>query len=152
MKRQLPIYGFISALLITAGCSSAPIDSPDGTYHPDEPLINTYWKLVALDGASIVSGENFREPHLVLHQDASRLAGATGCNTLLGSYIKEGERITFNQVATTKMACPAAQMKTEQAFLLALEQAVAWHMNGSALELLDDNNEPLTSFEAVHLY
>ena len=152
MKRRLALYGFIGALLITAGCSSAPIDSPDSTYHPDEPLINTYWKLVALDGASIVSGENFREPHLVLHQDASRLAGATGCNTLLGSYIKEGERITFHQVGTTEMACPATQMKTEQVFLIALKQATAWHVSGSALELLDGNNEPLANFEAVHLY
>ncbi|WP_386080021.1 META domain-containing protein [Vreelandella sp. F11] len=152
MKRRLALYGFIGALLITAGCSSPAMDSQETAHRPDAPLINTYWKLVTLDNAAVVTRENFREPHLVLHQDVSRLAGATGCNNLMGSYSVEREHITFNQVATTKMACPAAQMKTEQAFLLALEQAVAWHMNGSALELLDDNNEPLASFEAVHLY
>ena len=152
MRRRQALYGFIGALLLTAGCSSAPMDSSDGAYPPDEPLINTYWKLVALDGAPLLPRDNFREPHLVLHQDASRLAGATGCNTLMGRYIKEGERIRFDQVATTEMACPATQMNTEQALLTALEQATGWHVSGSALELLDGNNEPLANFEAVHLY
>ncbi|MCE7521287.1 META domain-containing protein [Vreelandella titanicae] len=152
MKRRLALYGFIGALLITAGCSSAAMDSQETAHHPDETLINTYWKLVSLDGAPVVVNGNFREAHFVLHQDASRLAGATGCNTLMGSYHVESQRITFNQVATTKMACPPSQMKTEQAFLAALEQATAWHVEGAALELLDDNNEPLASFEAVHLY
>lgn len=152
MLRHLTLCVLIGITFVTIGCSSTTIDNQETAEHPDEPLINTYWKLVTLAGAPVVARENFREPHLVLHQDVSRLAGATGCNNLMGSYSVESEHITFNQVATTKMACPAAQMKTEQAFLTALEQAAAWHVEGLALELLDDNNEPLASFEAVHLY
>ncbi|UZH09161.1 MULTISPECIES: META domain-containing protein [unclassified Halomonas] len=152
MKRRLALYGFIGALLITAGCSSAPIDSPDGTYHPDEPLINTYWKLVTLDGEPVVTDENFREAHVVLHQDGSRLAGATGCNTLMGSYRVENEQITFNKIASTKMACSTAQMNNEQGFLAALKQVATWNVDGAMLVLSGNNNEPLAVFEAVHLY
>ncbi|MGP9765083.1 META domain-containing protein [Halomonas sp. AOP13-D3-9] len=152
MKRRLALYGFIGALLITAGCSSPAMDSQETAHHPDETLINTYWKLVTLDGAPVVTRENFREPHLVLHQDASRLAGATGCNTLMGSYRVKNEHIAFGQIASTKMACPTAQMKTERAFIAALKQVTAWSVDGTMLVLSGENNEPLAAFEAVHLY
>ncbi|WP_050713126.1 MULTISPECIES: META domain-containing protein [unclassified Halomonas] len=152
MKRRLALYGFIGALLITAGCSSAAMDSQETAHHPDETLINTYWRLVALDGAPVVALENFREAHLVLHQEASRLAGATGCNTLMGSYRVKNEHIAFGQIASTKMACPTAQMKTERDFLTALKQVTAWSVNGATLVLSGENNEPLAAFEAVHLY
>lgn len=89
---------------------------------------------------------------MVLHQEASRLAGNSGCNKLMGSYRVVSERITFSQVATTKMACPAPQMKTEQAFLAALKQVTAWSVNGATLVLTGDNNKTLAAFEAVHLY
>ena len=151
LKRRLPNYGFISALLITAGCSSATMDTHETAHHPNEALINTYWKLVTLDGAPVVTHENFREAHLVLHQEASRLAGATGCNTLMGSYLMENDRIAFGQIASTKMACPAPQMKTERNFLAALKQVTAWSVDGSKL-VLGDDSEPLAAFEAVHLY
>ena len=117
MIRQLTLYVLISILFVAAGCSSRTIGNHETMEQPDESLINTYWKLMKLDGAPVIAKENFREAHMVLHQDASRLAGATGCNTLMGSYQVENEHITFNQVATTKRACPAPQMETERNFL-----------------------------------
>jgi|TARA_R110001583_G_scaffold24485_2_gene89335 heat shock protein HslJ len=152
LKRRLPISGFISALLVTAGCSSATMDTHETAHQPNEALINTYWKLVTIDGAPVVTHENFREAHVVLHQEASRLAGATGCNTLMGSYQVENERIAFGQIASTKIACPTPQMKNERDFLAALKQATAWSVDGAMLVLSGNNSEPLAVFEAVHLY
>lgn len=152
MKRQLAFTALISALLITMGCTSAAMDIQKTTERPDESLINTYWKLVTLDDKQIVTQKNFREAHLVLHQEASRLAGATGCNTLMGSYATENEHIEFNHVATTMMACPKVQMETEHGFLTALEQVTKWSVEGDTLMLSDDNGEPLANFQAVHLY
>lgn len=152
MKRLLAICGFIGILLMTSGCTVAATDSHKSITSPDESLINTYWKLVMLDGTPVVTHENFREAHLVLHQEASRLAGATGCNTLMGTYRVENEQIAFGQIASTKMACPTAQMKTERDFLTALKQVTAWSVDGAKLILSGDNNEPLAAFEAVHLY
>ncbi|PKG51067.1 MULTISPECIES: META domain-containing protein [Halomonadaceae] len=152
MIRQLTLCVLISILFVAAGCSSTTFGNHETMEHPDESLINTYWKLVRLDGVPVIAQENFREAHMVLHQDASRLAGATGCNTLMGSYQVENEHIAFNQVATTKRACPAPQMETERNFLAALKQATAWRVEGARLVLSGDNNEQLASFEAVHLY
>ena len=152
MKKLLALCVVCCVLFITAGCSSATMSNHEKAERPDEPLINTYWRLVAVDDKAVLTRENFREAHMVLHQDASRLAGATGCNTLMGSYEVENAYIAFSQVATTKMACPADQMKTERDFIAVLEQANAWRVEGATLVLLGDNNEPLAVFEAVHLY
>lgn len=152
MKQLLALCVFCSVLFITAGCSLATKSSHEKAERPDESLSNTYWKLVKLDGAPIVNQDNFREAYMVLHFDAMRLAGATGCNNLLGSYRVEKERITFNRIATTKMVCPTIQMKNERNFLAALKQVRAWSVDGATLVLSDDGNEPQAVFEAVHLY
>ncbi|CAM3634593.1 META domain-containing protein [Halomonas casei] len=152
LKRLLAFPIFISALLLTTGCTTASTDNAKTTERPDESLINTYWKLVALDDKQIITQENSREAHFVLHQEASRLAGATGCNSLMGSYLVKDERIEFNQMGTTRMACPQPQMETEQGFLAALEQAAQWRVDGDTLVLSDDQDEPLAHFQAVHLY
>lgn len=128
------------------------MNNHENAERPDDSLTNTYWKLVALNDKPVITQENYREAHLVLHQDASRLAGATGCNMLMGSYKVEDTRLTFSQVATTKMACPATQMKTQRDFITVLGQTTDWQVNGATLVLLGDNNAALASFEAVHLY
>ncbi len=152
LKRLLAFSICISALLITAGCTAASTDNAKSNERPDKSLINTYWKLVTLDDKQIITQENSREAHFVLHQEASRLAGATGCNSLMGSYLAQNERIEFNQVATTRMACPPPQMETEQGFLATLEQTAQWRVDGDTLVLSDDQGEPLAHFQAVHLY
>jgi heat shock protein HslJ len=145
-------WGLTCITIGAAGCSSTTVGHHKAADYPDESLVNTYWKLVKVGGAPVTAQENVREAHLVLHRDASRLAGSTGCNTLMGRYQVENPRIAFNQVSTTKLACPAAPMKTERDFLTALKQANTWRVEGARLELLGDNDAPLASFEAVHLY
>lgn len=150
--RLLSLYAlFIGLLIITTGCQSAA-SAVHLNAAPDETLTNTYWRLDSLNGQTITAAENFREAHLVLHHDNNRLAGSTGCNTLIGSYRIAKSRLTFGQIATTKMACPEAQMHNEQAMLTVLEQVGYWQVSGSTLSLLDSDSQLLATLEAVHLY
>lgn len=142
--------GLISLSILVAGCHSYSVEHTPAL--PDEPLINTYWKLVTLDGSPVTTAENFREAHMVLHTDNARLAGSTGCNSFTGQYQAEGKHLTFGQVATTKMACATTQMRTEQAMLSTFKQVAKWRIKGSTLLLEDTNGNPLAELEAVHLY
>ena len=119
---------------------------------PDESLINTYWKLLTVNDEPEVAADNVREAHIVLHVERTRLAGSTGCNTLSGRYQHTGQQLTFHPIATTKMACPTAQMRSEQAMLSALQQTRHWEISSSRLALTGTKGEPLAVFEAVHLY
>lgn len=68
----------------------------------DEPLADRHWKLVQVAGVDTVGGS----AHIVLHAQEGRVAGSTGCNRLTGSFRQEGEALSLDPVATTRMACP----------------------------------------------
>ena len=46
------------------------------------------------------------------------VSGSGGCNTLTGSYELDSDKLTFSQMASTRMACPEG-MDTEKAYLKA---------------------------------
>ena len=71
----------------------------------------------------------------MLHEENTRLAGSTGCNTLIGSYRVDGQQIAFEQVGTTMMACPDTQMRNEQTMLSVLNNRDTWQVDGGSLSL-----------------
>jgi putative lipoprotein len=116
----------------------------------NEPLENTYWRLVLLGNQPVTVVANQGEPHFVLHRADKRISGSGGCNRITGSYALEGERLTFKQMAGTMMACVGG-MDTERAFLDALQQVARARVTQQHLELLDASGTVLGRFEAVHL-
>lgn len=117
---------------------------------PDAELENTYWRLTRLGEQEIAPPPGQREPHLVLHPEQNRLAGHTGCNRLMGAYRLQDDRLSFDRLATTRMACPRG-METERALLSALAESSTWKLAGAVLELLDAEGHPVARFAAVYL-
>ncbi len=115
-----------------------------------EPLENTYWKLVRLRDEPVIVERNQREPHIILRAEGRRVAGSGGCNNLLGGYRLDDNRIAFEKLASTMMACVAG-MQQEQRFLGALGEAASWRVLGSHLELFDADGALLARLEARHM-
>lgn len=115
-----------------------------------ESLVDMYWKLTRLEGEPVERIDGQREPHLVLHSEEQRLAGSGGCNRLAGSYQLHDDALTFEGVATSRMACPDG-MEQEQRFLSALADVRFWRIEGSHLELLGPTREILARFQATPL-
>ena len=113
-------------------------------------LENTYWKLTRLGDQPVQVAAEQREPHMILQSESRRIAGSGGCNRLIGGYELDGERLTFAQLAMTRMACPEG-MDTEAAFVAALEKVRSWRITGQHLELFDDAGELVVRFEARYL-
>nr|WP_298250679.1 META domain-containing protein [uncultured Halomonas sp.] len=150
MIHKLSLPALLLGAMTLAGCAGAfdaPAEGPG-----DESLENTYWKLERVGDREAVAIDEAREAHLVLHTEDSRLAGSTGCNRMMGQFEHEGDRLSFDRVATTMMACPGEVMTLERVFLEALGSVDAWRVEGESLTLLDAEGEALASFEAVHLY
>jgi heat shock protein HslJ len=111
------------------------------------PLEGTYWKLIELGGMVAVGGSNANEANLVLNAEGKKLTGSTGCNQLLGSYkLREGF-LRFKPAGLTKMACPDALRKQEEAFVEILKQTTNYRIVGDTLELRD-KDELLARFQA----
>ena len=146
MKRIfIPLLPALATIAL-AGCTATAERTAS-----DEPLENTYWKLINLEGVAVEAVDNQREAHIVLHTEGNRVAGSGGCNRLMGSYQLDGDALSFSQMATTMMAC-ADGMQTEHAFLEVLENVSAWEVTGSNLTLKDGAGDDVARFEAVHLY
>lgn len=122
----------------------------DATLVPDRTLTNTYWKLVALQGAPVVVVPNQREPYLVLQLAGDRVVGSGGCNRLRGTYTLHGDFVGFGGFAPAEKAC-AAGLEQEQAFLRTVGAVKSWRVRGDELALLDGANATVLGFVAVDL-
>jgi len=121
--------------------------SADSTNHAS--LLDTYWKLLELQGDPVVTPESMREAHLILASSDSRAHGFSGCNNFFGGYKSDGDSLSFSAMGATMMAC-AEGMETEQGFLKTLSETTRATISGQFMELYADDLL-LARFEAVYL-
>ncbi|MDE7381809.1 MAG: META domain-containing protein [Muribaculaceae bacterium] len=107
--------------------------------HQNFDFLNGTWKVVSIDDEPV----NVEDMKLVIDIDEGKLHGNTGCNILNGSLETDMDTpnsISFQSIATTRMACPDAQYET--LLLVALENAShAKPVSSDKVLLLDNNNK-----------
>lgn len=112
-------------------------------------LLNTYWKLLEVDGRPVTAPEGRKEAHVILTTEEARAHGNAGCNNFFGQYQVENDSLSFSGMGSTMMACPDG-MDTEQAFLAALGNTNRYTISGLFLELYQDD-KLLARLEAIYL-
>ena len=139
-------------LLILAACSHDPAAPGSATETMSTAeLLNTYWKLTQVGGQVITTPEGAREIHMVLHSENQRVAGFSGCNSMTGSYVLEGDTLRFAQMAGTMMACVGPGMEQETKFLAVFAQVAHWEIRGETLTLRAADARVLAMFESRYL-
>ena len=104
--KQVAILVFASFLL---SCGTG-----NKTKETDKNTIHKKWELSVLDGRQVIGNQAV---YIELTED-NKVSGFIGCNRLTGSYTIENEsQIKFNELATTRMACPQAEMELEKQVL-----------------------------------
>lgn len=116
----------------------------------NENLLNTYWKLTRLNDGPVEVYEDQREPAIILASEDNRLSGSDGCNRIMGGYQLREDKLKFNRIASTMMACQQG-METAQSMHFMLEKVRYWKIEGLHLELADSDGHVMARFEAVHL-
>jgi putative lipoprotein len=115
---------------------------------PASALENNRWVPVQI-GDAMVTAAGRGEPWIELDPHSQHVTGSGGCNRINGSYDAGNGTLRFVQMMTTQMACPA--MKTETAFLIALEDTRHYRIRGRVLELLNDAGRTLARLEEHNL-
>ena len=70
--------------------------------------------------------------------------GTAGCNSYFGSYLTEGEKLTFvHPIGATMMLCPEPVMEQERAYLQLLNQVRSYHIDDETLVLLNQQQSVL---------
>jgi len=122
--------GVAAAILFLAGCTSTAEES--GT------LVGPVWIAEQVGGAALPT-----EPLVTLQFGADgRAAGKGGCNQYSGPYQTTGDAISFGAMISTKMACDAAIMEREQAYLDMLARVSSYELrNDAELMLIADDGK-----------
>jgi heat shock protein HslJ/uncharacterized membrane protein len=81
-----------------------------GAILPPESLADTSWEIVAIDGAPVHGGDQYR-----MEFARDRLTGKAGCNSFSGAYRVGRDGFQAGPLAMTRMACPGQLMAHEQA-------------------------------------
>ncbi|NDR58244.1 YbaY family lipoprotein [Aliiruegeria sabulilitoris] len=116
---------------------------------PDSDFVNTYWKLLTLNGEEVPVANNQREPHVILRSDGNYNA-TVGCNMILGGYEVSGAKVAFKPGPMTMMACIPPYDSFERDLVQALEAAASFGISGESMELLDPSGGTLATFRAVY--
>ena len=102
--------------------------------------------MVELYGKSI---EEQSGAYIVFNESDDKVYGNAGCNSFNGGFTtQEGNRISFDKVATTLMACP--DMAVEDQFKKMLETADNYAVSADKLSIHKARMAPLARFEAVY--
>jgi heat shock protein HslJ len=130
--------------VILAGCNSSKKAS-----HSKVSLTGTHWQLIELLGEPMENNvDQKKELYLQLNSVDKRLTAFVGCNQIIGVYeLKEGNRIGFSKIASTKKAC--LDMESEFVFLKMFETVDNYNLKGNMLMLNNAKKTPVAKFIAV---
>ncbi|MGB8982871.1 MAG: META domain-containing protein [Anaerolineales bacterium] len=96
------------------------------------------WKLVSYGPADAQTpAVEGAEAGLTFNEDGT-VTGDSGCNGMGGSYIVEGDQITFSEVVATLMACDDSRMSQEDAVQQVLTDTATFKIEGNTLTLTNN--------------
>jgi heat shock protein HslJ len=93
------------------------------------------WSLVALQGAAPKSP---KPAFVEFSPDGKRVSGSLGCNRFSGTFVHDGQKLSFGPLAGTKMACIGDANAVEQGFSKALAETQRLQIFEGQLTLLDE--------------
>lgn len=87
-------------------------------------------------------------PHgATLAIDGERASGSTGCNRWFGAAQITDDRLTFDSIGTTRMACADVQMATERNFLAILQRVARYRLDDEhTLVVMDSTGNNVARF------
>jgi heat shock protein HslJ len=113
-------------------------------------LAGETWLLYELNGTPVDTHSIMQnKPMIAFVVNENKFNGNTGCNRMGGHYeLKEGNRIRFYNVITTKMAC-LNSTDLENRFLEVINIADSYNLNGNTLMLNKARMAPLARFKRM---
>ncbi|MEO8932725.1 MAG: META domain-containing protein [Xanthomarina sp.] len=146
---KIKIAAICLIALTAIGCKTIEKPSTDMTTNNNtEGIFDVSWTLSELEGEALDNPmRNGKTIYFTLHSEDNRVSGFSGCNTFTGTYtIEEGNRISFSQIASTRMACPDSKIN-EQEVLEVFNLADNYRITGNNFILNKAKRMPLAVFK-----
>ena len=108
-------------------------------------LAQTRWVPLRIGRHTVTVPAQQDEPWIVLEPKTRSITGSDGCNRFTGSYDVGVVTLRIRSIAVTRMMCP--NLRSETAFLKALNETWGYRVAGRQLELLDEQGVVLAELE-----
>ena len=128
-------------MVLVINCSSS-------TYKYDSDIRNKYWKLVELQGDTVMVAGEQREPHIIFKLNKENVSGSGGCNNFTGAYKIIGDSVQIGPLGITRKFCDS-MMDQEAKFMRVLEAAGKYKIYGESLEVMS-NNKVIAKFKVIY--
>lgn len=112
------------------------------------PLLNTYWKLLAIEDSPVQVREGSRESHMRLIEGSNRFIGQGICNRVGGAFELTGRKLKFDVSVSMPSPC-WADGPPETALTDALSGTVRYEIRGQDLYLIDEEGVRRAHFQAL---
>ena len=124
-------------LTITLSCNTTKSSSSDDA--KAMPILSGAYSLVTMNNKDL-TGSSIE---LTFNAESSSLSGSSGCNKLFGSYVQDGNALSFSGLGSTKMFCEG-RMDLEQEFTQGLQVVNSTRLNNGTLELMNGDKVLMT--------
>lgn len=154
MKIKITTFALIALTIMSCNTGKktnvdAQEENPEMKAATDTASIeNTKWIITTLEGQDMSDREkNGQIIYFTLDPKENRVHGFSGCNTFMGTYkLEDGNRISFSQLGSTRMACPDAKINEAQ-ILSIFETADNYTISNGVLSLNKAKRAPLAQFK-----
>lgn len=125
LTRRAVLWLIAPTFLGLQACANSALPAPQAPM----TLWGTHWKLTAIGAQPVMP----QSKATLQFPEAGRVAGNGSCNRFSGMVTVAQDRITFGQMASTKMACMGEAMAQETTYLAALQKAQRVELQGDLL-------------------
>jgi heat shock protein HslJ len=116
----------------------------------NRPLVETDGQIRRLRDSTLDPVDGQEPARLQFHvTEGPQFSASVGCNSFVGGFDIEGDRLTFGQAAATLMACPPPLDVLERRLGEVLGATNGWRIAGNRLELLDAHGMVIGEMEAT---
>ncbi len=151
MKKLVFLTGAVVLLLALAAATAFARAQQPAASQPAQTangLEGTRWILVSYANKDGNTAKSLQDMEPTAEFKNGKVAGVAGCNRYNGPYLAKDGKLTIGPLASTMMACPAAIMAQEQAFLADMQAAAAYQVSGDQLTIADKDGKTVLTFKA----
>ena len=110
------------------------------TYHNEKlnqtiSLYQTEWELIKMGSTKPKLTDTDEKITIIFSKDNSHIAGYSGCNRYGGQFTIKKDVLSFENLLSTKMACPEMNMNFEHNYLITLDKVTGYNIVGDTLFL-----------------
>lgn len=147
MLKQSLTLALISTSLLLGACQSLPSYATKKSAQNLSDLQNRTWIATQLGNTELKTSPNARNIPNLQFNASNQVAGADGCNRVMGAYQAKDDKLEFSQLASTKMAC-IDDNGVPQQFSEALSKVKRYQVFNKTLKLLDQHGNLLIQFSS----